>query len=289
MEAYTDFAKVYDEFMDETPYHDWAAYISRLISGYGISVPYKKTGEDSEIAAEADSDYEESADGEEDREKLLLQEKNLVVELGCGTGSFTEEMAKLGYDMIGIDNSGDMLGIARSKMEKAGLDIMYLEQDMCDMDLFCTAGTIVSVCDSINYLIEDEQIRKTFTKVNNYLYPGGLFLFDFNTLHKYRDVIGNVTIAENREDCSFIWENYYHEDEHVNEYDLTIFARLQGDGDVFRRSMETHYQRGYELDEMIGFVREAGLEVIEAIDADTHGAPNEESERIYIVAGEKGK
>ncbi len=303
MEAYTDFAKVYDEFMDETPYHDWAAYISRLISGYGISVPYKKNGEDSEIAAEADSDYEESADGEEDREKLLLQEKNLVVELGCGTGSFTEEMAKLGYDMIGIDNSGDMLGMARSKMEKAGLDIMYLEQDMCDMDLFCTAGTIVSVCDSINYLIEDEQIRKTFTKVNNYLYPGGLFLFDFNTLHKYRDVIGNVTIAENREDCSFIWENFFDVDTNINEYDLTLFVKKDvrgsdnkvGEGihdsgdELFERSIETHLQRGYTMAEMRQFVEQSGMTFITAIDAETHEEPTEESERIYVLAREHGK
>ncbi|SEK61595.1 MULTISPECIES: class I SAM-dependent DNA methyltransferase [unclassified Butyrivibrio] len=299
MEAYTDFAKVYDEFMDETPYHDWAAYISRLISGYGISVPYKKKSEDptQEDGAESqDIDAPTSQPGEEeeeDKEALLLQEQNLVVELGCGTGSFTEEMAKLGYDMIGIDNSGEMLGIARNKMEKAGLDIMYLEQDMCELDLFCTAGTIVSVCDSINYLIEDEQIRKAFTKVNNYLYPGGLFLFDFNTLHKYRDVIGNVTIAENREDCSFIWENFFDIDTNINEYDLTLFVKKDKSGDkeeeLFERSIETHLQRGYTLDEMKAFIEQAGMSFITAIDADTHDQPTEDSERIYVLAREHGK
>ncbi len=304
MEAYTDFAKVYDEFMDETPYHDWAAYVSQLISGYGISVPCKKinvaaggqgagdeSGPDSEAGVATEG--EEATDEEivESEEELLLQERNLVVELGCGTGSFTEEMARLGYDMIGIDNSGDMLGIARKKMEEAGLDIMYLEQDMCELDLFCTAGTVVSVCDSINYLIEDEQIRKAFTKVNNYLYPGGLFLFDFNTLHKYRDVIGNVTIAENREDCSFIWENFFDMDTNINEYDLTIFVKQKdADGDeLFARSMETHLQRGYTLEEMKEFVEEAGMVFIKAIDADTHEEPSEDSERIYVLAREHGK
>ena len=297
MEAYTDFAKVYDEFMDETPYHDWAAYISQLISGYGISAPSKKITPQ-EGAANADEETGEEIDsaaiaeeGEESEEELLLQEQNLVVELGCGTGSFTEEMAKLGYDMIGIDNSGDMLGIARKKMEDAGLDIMYLEQDMCELDLFCTAGTIVSVCDSVNYLIEDEQIRKAFTKVNNYLYPGGLFLFDFNTLHKYRDVIGNVTIAENREDCSFIWENFFDTETNINEYDLTIFVKQKDEGsdELFARSMETHLQRGYTLEEMREFVEEAGMTFITAIDADTHEEPTDESERIYILAREHGK
>ncbi|WP_026670857.1 class I SAM-dependent DNA methyltransferase [Butyrivibrio sp. AE3006] len=294
MEAYTDFAKVYDEFMDETPYHDWAVYISQLISRYGISAPYKKNvaddnGSEDETIEGAET-LEESLD-EDSEEALLLQEKNLVVELGCGTGSFTEEMANLGYDMIGIDNSGDMLGIARQKMEKAGLDIMYLEQDMCELDLFCTAGTIVSVCDSVNYLIEDEQVRKAFTKVNNYLYPGGLFLFDFNTLHKYRDVIGDVTIAENREDCSFIWENFFDVDTNINEYDLTLFVKKETDGaeDLFERSIETHLQRGYTLDEMKAFVEQAGMTFIKAIDADTHEEPTENSERIYVLAREHGK
>lgn len=305
MEAYTDFAKVYDEFMDETPYHDWAAYISQLISEYGISVPYRKedvaeNSEDSEYKLQED---EGEVDTSFSREELLLQEKNLVVELGCGTGSFTEEMARLGYDMIGIDNSGEMLGIARNKMEKEKLDIMYLEQDMCELDLFCTAGTIVSVCDSINYLIEDEQIRKAFTKVNNYLYPGGLFLFDFNTLHKYRDVIGDVTIAENREDCSFIWENFFDIDTNINEYDLTLFVKkgqgsredkaserlMTDDEELFKRSIETHLQRGYTLSEMKAFIEQAGMTFITAIDADTHKEPTDDSERIYVLAREHGK
>ncbi|WP_044913106.1 class I SAM-dependent DNA methyltransferase [Butyrivibrio sp. WCE2006] len=313
MEAYTDFAKVYDEFMDETPYHDWAEYISKLIAAYGISAPYKKkTGSnnsdsnvDGSTGDEASEDglYDDGVDeaSGEDEDALLLQEQNLVVELGCGTGSFTEEMAELGYDMIGIDYSGEMLGIARKKMEESGHDIMYLEQDMCDLDLFCTAGTIVSVCDSINYLIEDEQIRKAFTKVNNYLYPGGLFIFDFNTLHKYRDVIGNVTIAENRENCSFIWENFFDIDTNINEYDLTLFVKHKKSSgsdetsagimaeDLFERSIETHLQRGYTLDEMKAFIEQAGMTFITAIDADTHEEPTENSERIYVLAREHGK
>ncbi len=159
---------------------------------------------------------------------------------------------------------------------------------MRELDLYCTCGTVLSVCDSVNYLLEDEDVIETFKLVNNFLFPNGVFIFDFNTLHKYRDVIGDVTIAENREDCSFIWDNYYHEEEHINEYDLTIFAKC-GEDDVFKRSVETHYQRGYTLDEMKSFVEKAGLKFIACYDADTHEAPTEESERIYIVAGENGK
>ncbi len=274
MEAYSDFATVYDTFMDETPYEEWGVFVSSLIDKYGISKPVVVN----EKAIQ------------EDTEEALEEERNLVVELGCGTGSFTQVMKKKGYDIIGIDMSPDMLNIARKKTADEGLDIMYLEQDMRELDLYCTTGTVVSVCDSVNYLLEDEDVIETFKLVNNFLFPKGVFIFDFNTLHKYRNVIGDATIAENRDDCSFIWDNYYHENEHINEYDLTIFVRCEEtEQDLFRRFSETHYQRGYTLDEMKGFVEAAGLEFVTAIDADTHEEPTEESERIYIVARECGK
>ena len=276
MDAYSDFANVYDIFMDETPYEVWGDFIVELIEKYGVSKPA--------LAVDKDG----TAEPEENSEAALEQERNFIAELGCGTGSFTLNMAKRGYDIIGIDMSPDMLDIARRKTEAEGLDIMYLEQDMRELDLYCTAGTILSVCDSINYLLEDEDVIETFKLVNNFLFPKGVFIFDFNTLHKYRDVIGDVTIAENREECSFIWDNYYHDEEHINEYDLTIFTKC-GEGDVFKRSVETHYQRGYTLDEMKTFVEKAGMKFIAAYDVDTHGEPTEDSERIYIVAGECGK
>ncbi len=273
MEAYTDFAAVYDTFMDETPYDVWGNFVAGIIEKYGVSKPCSDR---------------QAKEIPEDSEDALEQERNLVVELGCGTGSFTQVLKRMGYDIMGIDLSPEMLDLARKKSAEAGLDIMYLEQDMRELDLYCTAGTIVSVCDSINYVLEDEEVIDTFKLVNNFLFPKGIFIFDFNTLHKYRDVIGDTTIAENRQDCSFIWDNYYHEEDHINEYDLTIFARC-GEDEVFRRSVETHFQRGYTLEEMISFVRAAGMEFITAIDADTHAEPGEDSERIYIVARESGK
>ena len=288
MEAYTDFAAVYDTFMDETPYEEWGVFVSSLIEKYGISKPVKVKND---AGSSACNDGCDTLEGEppEDTEAALEQEKNLVVELGCGTGSFTMVMAKKGYDIMGIDLSPDMLDIARKKSKAAGLDIMYLEQDMSELDLYCTTGTVISVCDSVNYLLEDEEVRSTFRLVNNFLFPKGIFIFDFNTLHKYRDVIGDTTIAENREDCSFIWENYYHDEEHINEYDLTIYYRSGADSENFKRSVETHYQRGYTLEEMKAFVNEAGLEFVTAIDAETKNAPDADSERIYVVCRESGK
>ena len=276
MEAYTDFAEVYDTFMDDTPYEEWADFIAGLIEKYGISKPVRN----------ADCEKDIMKAEEPDDESILASERNLVLDLGCGTGTLTELLYEKGYDMIGVDNSEEMLRIAMEKKEKSGSEILYLCQDMRDLDLYSTVGTVISVCDSINYLLEDEDVEDTFSLVNNYLYPGGLFLFDFNTVYKYETVIGDDTIAENRDNCSFIWENYYHPEEHINEYDLTIFAKEEKE-ELFRRFSETHFQRRYTLPEMAQFVKGAGMEILLTLDADTHEAPREESERIYIVAGRK--
>lgn len=273
-EAYTDFASVYDTFMDDTPYQEWADFLAELISTYGISKPYKNG---------------EKALGTESSEKEKLEtERDLVVDLGCGTGTLTELLSRKGYDMIGVDMSAEMLNVALAKKEKSGSPILYLCQDMRELDLYSTVGTVISVCDSVNYLLEDEEVLETFGLVNNYLYPGGIFLFDFNTVYKYEQIIGDTTIAENREKCSFIWENYYHEDGHINEYDLTVFAREEKSG-LFRRFTETHFQRGYTVEEMKGFLEQAGLELIRFLDADTHKEPTACSERIYGIAREKQK
>ena len=173
------------------------------------------------------------------------------------------------------------------KREKSGHDILYLLQDMREFELYGTVRAVVSVCDSVNYIDEEEDLTEVFRLVNNYLDPGGVFIFDFNTLYKYREILGDSTIAENREDCSFIWDNYYYEEERINEYELSIFIREKEN--LFRRYEETHFQRGYTLDEMIRMIKDSGLEFVTAYDAFTREAPKEDSERIYVIAREKGK
>lgn len=290
MEAYTDFASVYDNFMDNIPYEEWAEYVIHLLKAYGISDQATSDVHESDAAKLSD-------DTKRIQKEALAAERNVVVDLGCGTGTLTELLADAGYDMIGIDNSQEMLQIALGKKEESGKEILYLLQDMRELELYGTVGAVVSICDSINYLLEEEEIIKTFKLVNNYLYPKGIFIFDFNTVYKYETVIGDTTIAENRDECSFIWENYYDSETEVNEYDLTIFVRVEedecqlydnGDG-LFHRFSETHYQRGYTLDKMRSLVEKAGMKFITAMDADTHDEIRESSERIYVVARESGK
>ena len=274
---YTDFAGVYDIFMDDVPYQEWADFLDDMIRRYGISKPVMR--------AHAD---ENSLPGNgEGKEALLSSERNLVLDLGCGTGTLTKLLAGKGYDMIGVDLSQEMLNIALEKKESPENNILYLCQDMRMLDLYSTVGTVVSVCDSLNYLLEDEDVVKTFSLVNRYLYPGGIFIFDFNTVYKYEQVIGDATIAENREDCSFIWENLYDPEEEINEYDLTVFVR--DDGERFRRFTETHFQRGYTVEQITRLVERSGMVLLEVSDADTGEAVTAQSERVYVVAREHGK
>ena len=200
----------------------------------------------------------------------------------------TEILAEAGYDMIGVDNSEDMLEIAMEKKEKSGHDILYLLQDMREFELYGTVKAVVSICDSVNYITEEEELLEVFRLVNNYLDPKGIFIFDFNTEYKYREILGDSTIAENREECSFIWENYYYEEERINEYELSLFIREE-DSDLYRKYEETHFQKAYDLPVIQRLIEESGLEYIAAYDAFSHNAPTEESERIYIIARERGK
>jgi SAM-dependent methyltransferase len=247
MEAYRSFALVYDMFMDNIDYVAWSGYVKDLLVEHGVG-------------------------------------EGLVLELGCGTGSLTQLLAQAGYEMIGIDCSAEMLGVAMEKKEQAGLDILYLQQDMREFELYGTVAAVVSVCDSMNYILEKEELLEVFRLVNNYLDPGGVFIFDLNTVYKYEQM-GEETIAENREDGSFIWDNYYNPQDGINEYDLTIFIPEGSEG-MYRKYEETHFQRAYELDTIKKLLIQSGMEYVTAYDAFTREPPKVDSERIYVVARE---
>ena len=299
MEIYTDFAMFYDHFMEDIPYDKWGEFIRGTLLTYEV---------------------------QEGRETCNLQDKApikqpLVLDLGCGTGAMTERLASYGYDMIGIDNSSAMLEIAKNKEESSDYNILYLQQDMREFELYGSVAAVICVCDSINYILELSELRQVFCLVNHYLDPGGLFIFDFNTDYKYREVIGNQTIAENREDKSFIWENYYYEEERINEIELSLFVKenshsgeykvdvdccdtdgiknkpdsrdeakeelhneKDNKGVPYRKYIEIHQQRAYHLEEIKEALEETGLEVIKVCDDYTCEEVHEESQRVVVVA-----
>lgn len=249
MEAYSGFAQVYDTFMEDVPYEEWSKYLVGLLKEYGVK------------------------DG-------------LVAELGCGTGNITGYLAKNGYDMIAVDNSDEMLSIAMEKEEAEQYHILYLNQDMREFELYGTVSAVVSICDCLNYITDRQELEQVFRLVNNYLDPAGIFIFDLNMPYKYEQ-IGDSVIAENREECSFIWENFYEEEEKINEYDLTIFTK--DEKGKYDKWEEVHYQRAYTLEEIKESLYKAGLLFVDAFDAFTKMPVHEKSERIYVVAREQGK
>ena len=245
MDAYTGFAEVYDLFMDQVPYEKWSRRITEILKEYGIP------------------------DG-------------LVLDLGCGTGSMTELLAGAGYDMIGVDASEEMLELAYEKRAESGHDILYLLQDMREFELYGTVRAIVSVCDSLNYITEEEDLLQVFRLVWNYLDPDGVFFFDMNTIYKYKEMLGETTIAENREEGSFIWENYYDPEEQLNQNDLTLY--VQDEDDRYVRFEETHIQKAYALERVLELLEKAGLKAEQIFDSDTGEAVMETTGKFCVVA-----
>ena len=247
MGSYENFARVYDELMDNVPYEEWAQFILNLLQDRKIT-------------------------------------EGLVLELGCGTGKLMTLLGKAGFDMIGVDNSVEMLQIAR---EKTSQDFLYLLQDMQEFELYGTVRAVVSVCDSLNYITEREELLQVFRLVNNYLDPEGIFLFDMNTVHKYRDLMGDTTIAENREEGSFIWDNSFDEEEGLNYYELAVF--LPREDGLYEKCEEVHCQKAYPQEEIESLIKGAGMDLLAVYDAYTMEPATKDSERMFFVAREKGK
>lgn len=244
-EIYGEFAYVYDEFMDNIPYEQWHDYLHKLLIKYGV-------------------------------------EKGIITELACGTGTMTKLLADDGYDMIGIDISYEMLDVARQKYTDD--NILFLNQDMRELDLYGTAAAMVCVCDGMNYITDEKELLKVFEKIKIFLDYNGVFIFDMKTRHFYNDILGSRTIAENREDASFIWENEFHKDTGINEYILTIYSLIDDENDLFERSEEIHHQRAYDIKLVKDCLEKAGLTCLEVYDAFTENAAKDDSERIYFVA-----
>lgn len=243
MDAYTSFASVYDLFMDNVPYEEWCAFLCKILAQHGIT------------------------DGP-------------VLDLGCGTGKMTRLMSEQGYDMTGIDNAAEMLQIAA--MEPGEVPILYLLQDMQDLELDGCVRAVYSVCDCVNYVLDEEELQQAFSRVNEYLEEDGAFIFDVNTSYKYTKLLAENTFAESRDEGSFIWDNYYDEEERINEYDLTLFIP-EGD-ELYRRYTETHYQRNYETETLLKLLKNAGFTDICVYDDYTDAPLCETSERAVFVA-----
>lgn len=230
-------------------------------------------------------DYQEFVDYYEKVFKRFNIAPELVLDIGCGTGNITIPMAKRGYDMIGLDLSVEMLDIAREKAMAEGMEILFLNQDMTEFELYGTVGAMISALDSVNYLTEDGQLEKMLRLLHYYLDIGGIFIFDINTEYKFKNILDNHSFVYDQDDVYCVWNNQYDEDEKICYFDLNIFTQ-NGDGS-YTRTDEYQQERAYGIEEIKNIIEKCGLELLGLYDNLSFDAPNEESERIFFVVGRK--
>lgn len=241
----------------------------------------------------AEIDYTAWADFLEKCFQCYLPEKpELVLDLACGTGRMTGELARRGYDMIGIDGSADMLSEAFSRHAHLG-KVLFLNQDMREFELYGTVGAVVCCLDSLNYLLGDGELKKCFSLVHNYLDPNGLFIFDMNTPYKFREVYGsNAYILEDElppleegDSPAAIfcgWQNEFHPETGICDFELSLFE--EGEDGTYFRSDEHQRERCYSMEEICNALKETGLDLIGCFADWSFAAPTETTERWYFVA-----
>lgn len=243
MNSYSEFAYIYDSLMHkDVNYEHWADYIENIFDMYDVN-------------------------------------PDLVCDLACGTGNITIPMAKRGYDMTGVDISGDMLNIAREKAE--GLDILFLNQSLTDLDLYGTMGAFLCMIDGLNYILPPRSLLKLFTRIKTcFIDNGGLFIFDISTEYKLKHVIGSNTFVHSDKDIFYTWQNHFIEKNKLSDMFLTFFVK---DSDKYSRFEERHIQKAHSVSTLTSLLKKAGFKTVDTYDELTFNPPKKDSERIVFV------
>ncbi|WP_040197704.1 class I SAM-dependent DNA methyltransferase [Candidatus Soleaferrea massiliensis] len=229
----------------------------------------------------ADVDYKSRAGYFNRIIRQHLPDAKLLLDLGCGTGSLSVELAACGYDVIGIDASEEMLSKA---MQKSPPEILYLCQDMREIDLYGTIDAAVCALDSINHLEDEEDVLDTFQGVSLFSNPGALFVFDVNTPYKHREVLADNSFVYETDAVFCTWQNTYHQEDDVVEIDLDFF---EPDGQCYRRYSEYFCERAYQPEQLEMLLEKAGFELLHIHHEDSLDEPKPDSERLIFVARKK--
>lgn len=215
--------------------------------------------------------------------KILCEnniEKGILLDLACGTGSMCELMHDKGYEVIGVDNSYDMLNIATQKRALSNKDILYLCQDMNELDLYGTIEACICSLDSINHIVDEEVVQEIFKKVSLFLIPTGVFIFDVNTCYKHENVLSNSTFVYDCDDVYCVWQNSKC---HDNIVDITLDLFANEEDECYYRYQEEFSERAYTPKELSDFINNAGFEVLQQYDDFSTNKITAESHRITYV------
>lgn len=245
--SYDDFSRYYDLLTDNVEYKKRADYFCRLLSMCGTN-------------------------------------EGILLDLGCGTGNMSFEMAEKGFDVIGVDSSVGMLNIAQQKMFETGRHILLLNQKMQEIDLYGTIDCAVCVLDGINHLDGAADVKKTFEKVSLFMNKGGAFAFDVNTIHKHKNVLGDNAFVFEPDGVFCAWQNTYNPDDNSVEISLDFFEEEDG---VYYRASENFTETAYELDDLKLWLEESGFDVVGIYDDMTTDDVKPDSERAVFLARKK--
>lgn len=242
--SYGIFASFYDALTPDVRYDEYAAYVDGIIKKY-------------------------------------FPDAKIVLDAACGTGSMTVRLAKKGYDMIGVDKSVEMLNAAREKSDKG---ILYLCQDLSELDLYGTIDACVCTLDSFNHIEDEETLLKAFEKISLFMNVGGVFIFDMNTLYKHREVLADNTFVYDLDDLYCVWQNFYNEDDSSVDIELDFFEEQDG---LYKRYFESFSEYYYDDETVRSLLEKSGFEVAGRFDSLSFEEPNEKSERTVFVARKK--
>lgn len=250
-DGYLAIAGVYDKLNKEIDYSKWASFFEACFEKYG---------------------------------KYEGVKPSIVLDLACGTGRMTCEMASRGYDMIGVDGSIDMLSEAYSK-DTAG--ILYLCQDMRELELYGTVGATLCCLDSLNYLVEDGDLQRVFSLVHNYSDPDALFMFDVNSEYKFENIYADNSyiLEDENEDGGAIfcgWQNSYDKNSRICHFYLSVFE--EGENGEYYRADEEQKERCYSVGEIKSALEQSGFELVDIFADIDFSYPTDKSERLYFVA-----
>lgn len=244
--GYTALAEYYDRLMSDVRYDEWASFYEMVFHKYCTEQP------------------------------------TLVLDLGCGTGRLTCELSGRGYDMIGVDLSEDMLAQAAARAgAEGGQSILFLQQDMQSIELYGTVDAMICSLDGINYLRGGEPLLRCFCGVANYLNPGGIFIFDVNTVYKYTHILANQTYTQEAEGVFCVWSNEYNKRTRCCRYYLTLFAQLQNGMYERLEEMQTAYAHTDRA--LKRSLKASGLELLEVVSDFQFSIPRAEDQRNFYI------
>lgn len=245
MSTYSDFALVYDRLMCDVDYKSRTEYLLKLFKKYG-------------------------------------KRPTLLLDLACGTGGFSNEMAKRGIEVIGVDMSEEMLGIAREKSAEAETDVLYLCQRAEELDLYGTVDGAICSMDSLNHITDIKDLKKAVSKVSLFLEEGCLFIFDVNTVYKHEKVLADNTFVIDEDGIYCVWQNEFKAEKLTTHIYLDFFTE-QEDGSYLRFG-EDFCERAYTHSELTEILKESGLEILEVFGDMSERALGDTDERaIYIT------